>query len=418
MGHLVGKDIYRKLGKKVDGLSVRAPNNKALYAILKELYTSEEAELIVKMPYNPASITTIQKITGFDLVKLQNMLNNLAGKGLIIDFNIGSRMLYIIAPMVIGIFEFTMMRTRGELDMKEWAKLFYEYLHGDDSFYRANFGKGNRVAPLRTIPHEGTVIDEDYVEIFDYEKATSIIEKQDKFAIGICSCRHEKMHAGTKSCDIPLEKCSTFGPAVDNMVRHGFAKEVSKNEMLDNLAQSREMNLVFCADNVKNNVSFLCHCCGCCCNVLLGISHHGFPSTVVTSNYLAQVNSDECIECGECVVVCPVDAITMPEDRPPDIAENSCLGCGVCALNCSSESLKLVPRQQKVIYPEDTFERVLLQCLERGTLQNQMFPEPDNINHKFMRAFVGGFLKLSPVKKALLGDSLRSRFLGYIRSKE
>jgi len=94
MGHLVGKDIYRKLGKKVDGLSVRAPNNKALYAILKELYTSDEAELIVKMPYNPASITTIQKITGFDLVKLQNMLNNLAGKGLIIDFNIGSRFQY------------------------------------------------------------------------------------------------------------------------------------------------------------------------------------------------------------------------------------------------------------------------------------------------------------------------------------
>jgi len=417
MGHLVGKDIYRSLGKKVDGLSIRAPNNKALYAILEELYTEEEAELIVKMPYCPATLAAIQEITGFDSITLQNMLDRLASKGLVIDVNIGDQMLYIVAPMVIGIFEFTMMRTRGELDTKKWAKLFDEYLHGDDSFYRANFGEGNRIAPMRTIPHEGAVIDEDYVEIFDYEKASSIIEEHNKFAIGLCSCRHEKMHAGTKTCDTPIEKCSTFGPAVDYVTRHGFAKEVSKSEMLDNLAQSREMNLVFCADNVKNDVSFLCHCCGCCCNVLLGISRHGFPSTIVTSNYLAQMDSSECIECGVCADVCPVDAITIPENGRTDIAANSCLGCGICAMNCSSGSLKLAPREQEVIYPEDTFEKILLQCLERGTLQNQMFPEPENINHKFMRAFVGGFLKLPPVKKALLGDLLRSRFLSYVRSK-
>ncbi|MFH2036718.1 MAG: hypothetical protein ABIJ45_09975 [Candidatus Zixiibacteriota bacterium] len=52
MGHLVGKDLCRKLGKKIDGLSVRAPNNDALFNILKELYSPEEAELIVKIPYS------------------------------------------------------------------------------------------------------------------------------------------------------------------------------------------------------------------------------------------------------------------------------------------------------------------------------------------------------------------------------
>ena len=52
MGHLVGNDIYRQLGKKIDGLSMRAPGNRAVYNILKELYSPEEATLIVKMPYN------------------------------------------------------------------------------------------------------------------------------------------------------------------------------------------------------------------------------------------------------------------------------------------------------------------------------------------------------------------------------
>ena len=50
MGHMVGKDLYRKLGKKIDGLIMRAPWNDTLYQILKELYTEEEAEVIIKMP--------------------------------------------------------------------------------------------------------------------------------------------------------------------------------------------------------------------------------------------------------------------------------------------------------------------------------------------------------------------------------
>ena len=56
MGHLAGKDTYRKLGKKIDGLTCRAPWNDTLYKILKELYTSEEAEFIIKMPYSLASL--------------------------------------------------------------------------------------------------------------------------------------------------------------------------------------------------------------------------------------------------------------------------------------------------------------------------------------------------------------------------
>jgi hypothetical protein len=47
MGHLVGKDVYRQLGRKIDGVGMRAPWNDAFYAILKELYTEEDAELII-----------------------------------------------------------------------------------------------------------------------------------------------------------------------------------------------------------------------------------------------------------------------------------------------------------------------------------------------------------------------------------
>jgi len=92
-----------------------------------------------------------------------------------------------------------------------------------------------------------------------------------------------------------------------------------------------------------------------------------------------------------------------------------CLGCGVCALKCPTGALKLHPRPQKVFHPEDSFERVMLQALERDTFQTFLFDNPQSRTQEFMRALVGGFLKLPPVKRALLSEKLRSRFLSALR---
>ena len=314
MGHMVGKDLYRQLGKKIDNLTARVPWNDTLRQILTELYTPREAELVVKMPYGLATVEEIEKTTRFDRDELRRLLDGLSEKGLVIDIWMGDRYRYTISPLVIGIFEFTMMRTRGELRTKEWARLFHEYLSDGALFYKANLAKGQKISPLRTLPYEDAIDDNAYVEILDYEKASAIIDGYDKFAIGICSCRHEKMHAGEKKCDVPLETCSTFGHATESMIRHGFARQVSKSEMLDNLARSKDLGLVLCADNVKKDVSFICHCCGCCCNVLLGVSRFGYPNVVVSSNYIARVDPDECQQCGVCVETCPVNAISQNGD--------------------------------------------------------------------------------------------------------
>lgn len=415
MGHMIGKDVYRQLGNKIDDLVTRAPWNETFHAILKELYTTEQADLVVRMPYGMATLDKIAQVTGYDKTRLQTLLDGLCDKGLVLDFGDQERSHYIISPLIIGIFEFTMMRTRGELNTKEWARLFHEYLSDPETFYKANCGHGEKVSSLRAIPHEGTVAEDGFVEVLDYEKANAIVESAKTFAIGICSCRHEKLHAGKKTCDVPLETCSSFGVSTEFMIRRGFAREVSKEEMLDNNARSRELGLVFCADNVKKDVSFLCHCCGCCCNVLLGVSRFGYPNTVVTSNYIARINDDECSQCGTCVDTCPVKAIVDGNGEGPHVDEKLCLGCGVCSLKCTTESLKLVPREKRVLHPEDTFERVILQALERGRLQNLLFDNPQSASHGFMRAFVGGFLKLPTVKKSLMSDTLRSRFLTFMR---
>ena len=84
----------------------------------------------------------------------------------------------------------------------------------------------------------------EYTEILSYEKAAAIVEESRVRALGICSCRHESLHAGTKKCDDPLELCFSFHFGAEILLRHGFAREMSKEEALELVQRNWETGLL------------------------------------------------------------------------------------------------------------------------------------------------------------------------------
>lgn len=410
--------LYRKLGGKIDNLHVRAPWNETWHSILKELYTTDEADVVVKMPYTLSTLERISKVTNVSQTRLQGILEGLCAKGLILDLwneDLG-RFFYMPNPIAIGIFEFTMMRSGNDLNMKKWARLFHEYF---GSVHAANFSHHEQVSALRVIPVEESVKEGHYMEFFGYEKATSLIENAGKLAIGVCSCRNEKLHTGMKECDAPLDTCSFLGIGADYAIRNNFAREVTKSEMLDNLARSREYDLVFCAVNTRKNPMAICHCCKCCCNFLGGLTRYGYSNSVITSSFISSIDAGKCTGCGKCVKVCPVNALSLVSTHDPEnnkrktvqLNTERCLGCGLCPAKCATAAIEMMLRTGEVLHPESMFEVTILASLERGTLQNQIFDNPQSVPQEFMRSFVGACLRLSPVKRALMSDTFRSTFL-------
>ncbi|MCM8760275.1 MAG: RnfABCDGE type electron transport complex subunit B [Candidatus Omnitrophica bacterium] len=55
-----------------------------------------------------------------------------------------------------------------------------------------------------------------------------------------------------------------------------------------------------------------------------------------------------CIGMGDCVKVCPTNAISMNENNLPVIDEKICIGCGKCVSVCPKNIIKLVPEGKNI----------------------------------------------------------------------
>ena len=157
MTHTHANDIYRQLGRKIDALPTRAPWNETFHELLRELYTPREADVLVNMPFGLATLQQVARSTRQAEAPLRATLEALCEKGLVVDLWVKDQYQYMPAPLVVGIFEFTMMRTRGELRSAEWARLFDEYMQGTHAFYAANCGHGEKVSIMRVVPHTDAI---------------------------------------------------------------------------------------------------------------------------------------------------------------------------------------------------------------------------------------------------------------------
>lgn len=55
-----------------------------------------------------------------------------------------------------------------------------------------------------------------------------------------------------------------------------------------------------------------------------------------------------CLGLGDCVKVCPVDAIKIGDKDLPEIDEEKCIGCGKCVSACPKNIIKLMPYNKKI----------------------------------------------------------------------
>jgi len=417
MSHIVGKSAYKKLEERLNKYPQGAPPSKTLYKILSILFNEKEAELVSQLPIKPFTINTASRIWKLNKVNTEKVLDELAGRAILLDFEHNGIKKYVLPPPMAGFFEFSIMRTRQDIDQKLLSELFHQYLNIEEDFVKDLF-LGSETLLGRTFVQEEVLSKDNLVSILDYEKASHIIKTASYIGISMCYCRHKMEHLG-KACDAPMDICMTFNNVAKSLTKHNYARRVEASECMELLHKAYEYNLVQCGENVRNNVSFICNCCGCCCEFLVTAKRFGIAHSIRTTSFIPKIDENKCTGCGKCIKACPIEAIEWvlndnginSKPKKVRINEEICLGCGICVKTCSKNSITLKRRKEQIITPVNSVHRIVLMAIEKGKLQDLIFDNQAFGSHRVMAAILAVILKLPPIKQMMASKQMKSIYL-------
>ena len=417
MAHHTIKSGYTKLVDRLNRYPQGAPPSELLNQILKMLFSEKAAELVSLLPIRPFTAEKARQIWQMDLSSTRKVLDDLAGQAILVDIEQDGKSVYVLPPPMAGFFEFSLMRVRDDIDQKLLSELFYQYLNVEEDFIRELFTRGETQLG-RVFVHEPVLSNENALHVLDYERTTEVIKTASHMAIGTCYCRH-KMYHMDRACEAPMEICMTFNATAASLIKHGHARRVYEGEGLELLHQAYEKGLVQFGENIREQVNFICNCCACCCEAMLAARRFAILSPVHTTNFIPAIEDDSCNGCGKCVIICPVEAMSLisandphrPKMKLARLAEDLCLGCGLCVRSCPKECIEFKARPQRVITPLNGMHRAVIMAIERGKLQHFIFDNRVLLSHRALAAVLGVILKLPPLKQALASQQVKSRYL-------
>lgn len=373
MGHGANakEAVYMLLAERLKNNPVGTPINEELMEILHHLYTESEAMVGGKFPMAPMKLEEIVSSTGIEKDELENTLQSMVHKGLVLNIPTPDGVVYLLSPMMVGFFEYTFLRVNKPdyVEIKKLAEQFDRY------FINAEVRSelyGSDTKQFRTLVYENVIPLAVQTEVMTYEKASEVIRQAGYGAIALCTCRHKASHLG-KVCEMnaPMDVCTILGIHAEAAVRKGWAREATVDELLEVLDRTHKLGLVHLCDNVLNEPAFICHCCGCCCEVLGTIKEYGI-SAAQPSNFIPDLDPDSCVKCGICMEKCPIDAIKMTDtgngSEIPEVNKQICIGCGVCVSSCPTGALTMTQRTDSYVPPGDKMKQLMRIASEKGKL--------------------------------------------------
>ncbi len=398
MGHITSKS-YSQLQQRLNSFPQGLPASETAFKILELLFTEEEADLINTL--HSTSMVTVKnaaKAWNKSLDETQKIMDGLAVKGLMVY--VLEKDAYTLFPPMAGFFEFSLMRLDGKFDKQILSELYHQYINIESGFIKQLIDLNPAIS--RIFVHEDQIDCEKSV-ILDYERASHIIDTATCITVGNCFCRHKMHHLG-KACDNPVEVCLSFNYVAGSLSKYGIAKEIDKEEAHRILKECIDLGLVQIGDNVQKNVNWICNCCSCCCEAFVAYKRFDIQEPKFTSNFYARVNQEECNGCGICSKKCPIEIPVINKQTNASISKidsNRCIGCGVCSRFCSTQSITMM-RKIKTNVPATTLERVILEAINEGKLQNILFYNKKKLNRFFEKLFSMSLIKLLLFNKPVI----------------
>ena len=302
-------DLANHISRKKRGSKNEIRPEDPEYMILEPVVTDEMAEVALCM--NIRKKTTAKELAplcGKSVEETERILWELAVAGVCFVNKINGVDTYWYDTWVPGIMEMMVNNKENVNKYPQIAEAFEAYGRVRGPKTTGAFPVG--VGLMRVIPIEQAIDGE--TRRASYEEVSKYLNENDIFSVADCSCRTARKVMGEGCGHLAEDMCIQMGHAAEYYIRTGRGRQITREEAFEIIKRAEENGLMHQIPNLDGSgkTHAICNCCGCSCLALRTASM--FKNVdMVRSNYVAKVDTEKCVACGECVVNCPVNALKL-----------------------------------------------------------------------------------------------------------
>ena len=254
---------------------------------------------------------------------VQQQLDKLMVAGIARSREIDGRMCYYYPIWVPGIME-GILSNREQCDRyPDLGVCFEEYTRRrlEVLVPTLNSGKAG-MSFMRVMPVMSAI--ENDSRTASYDEVATLIENATAISVGPCSCRRARRLMGEGCGHLEEDMCMYLNDNAINYSNTGAHRLISKEEAYEILRRAEDNGLVHEINQTPGfeDATAICNCCGCSC-FALRIAEMFRSKNAIRSNFVARVDKEKCVACGQCVENCQTNALRLGQKRcinDPNIA--------------------------------------------------------------------------------------------------
>ncbi len=169
---------------------------------------------------------------------------------------------------------------------------------------------------MRVIPVQSAI--ENNSRKASYDEVAKLVEDAWAVSVGPCSCRRARRLMGEGCGHLEDDMCMYLNDNAVNYSQTGSHRLISKEEAYEILKRAEDNGLVHELNVTPgyDDTTAICNCCSCSCFALRIASYFHAPDAIRT-NYIAKVDKDKCVACGQCVENCQLNAVRLGQKLCP-----------------------------------------------------------------------------------------------------
>ncbi|NMA85706.1 MAG: FAD-dependent oxidoreductase [Tissierellia bacterium] len=303
--------LANRIGGKKHGSKSSYTYEDPEYLILEPVVTDEMAEAGLCLEFrNPKSAKEVAPQLGKSVEETEKLLWALAETGACFVGDQEERGVdkYWLETWIPGVMEMMVNHPTNPIKYPQIAEAFEAYGRVRGPQTAGVFPVGTGL--MRVIPIEMAIDGE--TRRASYEEISKYLNEAEVFSVSNCSCRTAREIMGEGCGHLKEDMCIQLDHAAEYYIRTGRGRQITREEAFEIIKRAEENGLMHQIPNTDGpgKTHAICNCCSCSCFSLRTATMF-LNNDMVRSNYVSHVDRDKCVACGECVQVCPVNALKL-----------------------------------------------------------------------------------------------------------